>query len=184
MPQAILIVMEDGLFGQTLRHKLSRFGVKVFITETPVQALEILDTRKMDVVLLDVRGNNLPAVQFLKELKKNASEVETILISSIDDVGISIECVREGASDEITVPFDIESLKTKIKEAVKRSRLRQKQRKGKFDLLDTFQQAMVAATFAQQGEFDSARTILNKKNDDLKADGKKENRKTGRKAEE
>jgi len=67
MPQAILIVMQDVLFSQTLRHKLSRFGVKVFITETPVQALEILGTRKMDVVLLDVRGNNLPAVQFLKE---------------------------------------------------------------------------------------------------------------------
>lgn len=177
-------MMEDVLFSQTLRHKLSRFGVKVFVTETPVQALELLGQRKMDVVLLDVRGNNLPAVQFLKELKKTASEVETILISSIDDVGISIECVREGASDEITVPFDIDSLKTKVKEAAKRSRLRQKQRKGKFGLLDSFQQAMVAATFAQEGEFDSARTILNKNKAERKADDKKDNKKTGRKPEE
>ena len=139
MPQAILIVMQDVLFSQTLRHKLSRFGVKVFITETPVQALELLGMRKMDVVLLDVRGNNLPAVQFLIALKKSASGVETILISSIDDVGISIECMGEGASDEITVPFDIESLQAKIKEAVKRSRLRQKQRKAGLDPLDTIQ---------------------------------------------
>jgi DNA-binding NtrC family response regulator len=184
MPQAILIVMEDVLFSQTLRHKLSRFGVKVFITETPVQALELLGMKKMDVVLLDVRGNNLPAVRFLRELRKLSTEVETILISSYDDVAVAIECVREGASDEITVPFDIESLKTKVKEAVKRSRLRQKQKKGKLGLLDSFQQAMVAATFAQGGEFDSARTILNENNDDHKIESNKEIGKPGRKTED
>ena len=174
MPQAILLVMQDVLFGQTLRHKLSRFGVKVYVTETPVQALELLGMRKMDAVLLDVRGNNMAAVQFLKELKKIGSEVETIIISSIDDVAISIECVREGASDEITVPFDIESLKAKIKEAVKRSRLRQRQKKGRPGLIDSFQKAMVAATFAQGGEFDSARRILGGEKEDRKAGGEDE----------
>lgn len=168
MPQAILIVMQDVLFGQALRHKLSQFRVKVFITETPSQALELLGIRKMDVVLLDIRGNNLPAVQFLKELKKIRAGVETILISSIDDVAISIECMREGASDEITVPFDIETLKGKIREAVKRNRLRQKKKKRPFRLLNGFENAMVAATFAQEGEFDSARRILDKKDENDK----------------
>ena len=163
MPQAILIVMQDVLFSQTLRHKLSHFVIKVFITETAVQALELLGMRKMDVVLLDVRGNNLPAVQFLKDLKKSGIGVETILISSIDDVSISIECMREGASDEITLPFDIESLNAKINEAIKRSRLGQKQRKAGLGPLETFQQAMVTATFAQEGDFDSARTILGRR---------------------
>jgi two-component system response regulator HydG len=172
MPQAILIVMQDVLFSQTLRHKLSHFGVKVFITETAGQALELLDMRKMDVVLLDVRGNNLPAVQFLKDLKKSAIEVDTILISSIDDVSISIECMGEGASDEITVPFDIESLKAKIDEAVKRSKLRQKQRKAGLSPLDTFQQAMVTATFAQEGDFDSARAIIGRIKDSRKTGNK------------
>jgi DNA-binding NtrC family response regulator len=179
MPQAILIVMQDVSFGQALQQKLSQFRVKVFRAETPPQALEILGKRKMDVLLLDVRENNLPAVQFLKELKATSSEVETILISSIDDVAISIECMQEGASDEITVPFDIESLKIKIKEAVKRKKLRQKTKKRKFAFFNNFENAMVAATFAQEGEFDSARSILDKKEDDVMNDGKK----TGKKPE-
>lgn len=184
MPQAILIVMQDVLFGQVLRHKLSQFRVKVFMTETPVQALEILARRKMDVALLDVRGNNLAAVHFLKELQKNRNEVETILISSIDDVATSIECMREGAADEITIPFDIESLQVKIKEALKRSRLRQKKKKRAFAFFNTFENAMVAATFAQVGEFDSARTMLDKKNEDVRKDGKEEDKGSDGKPEE
>lgn len=159
MPQAILIVMQDVLFSQTLRHKLSRFGVRVFITETPVQAVELLRMRKMDAALIDIRGNNQPAAEFLRELKKISSEVETILISSIDAVGKSIEYFREGVSDEITVPFDIESLKTRIKEAVKRSRRRQKQRQDNGGPRYAFEQAMVAAAFAHQGEFDVACSV-------------------------
>jgi len=181
MPQAILIVMQDALFGQALQHKLSQFRVKVFIAANPEQALELLGTRKMDIVLLDVRGNILPAVQFLKDLKKTASEVETILISSIDDVATSIECMREGAADEITVPFDIESLKAKIKEAVTRSKRRRKKKERKFAFLDTFENAMVAATFAHSGEFDSARTMLDRKGED---GGTRDERETGRKPEE
>lgn len=186
MSQAILIVMQDVLFGQALRHKLSQFRVKVFITETPSQALELLGMRKMDVVLLDIRGNNLPAVQFLKELKRVRAGVETILISSIDDVAIAIECMREGASDEITVPFDIETLKGKIKEAVKRNRLRRKKKKRPFSLFNGFENAMVAATFAQEGEFDSARSILNKKDENAQnADAAgKDDRETGGKPDD
>jgi len=161
--------MHDASFGQALQQKLSQFRVKVFRAETAAQALDLLGRRKMDVVLLDVRGNSLPSVPFLKELKATASDVETIIISSIDDVAISIECMQEGASDEITVPFDIESLKNKIREAVKRSRLRRK-KKRKFAFFDNFENAMVAATFAQVGEFDSARTILDKKIDENKTD--------------
>ncbi|MFA5719318.1 MAG: response regulator [Desulfobulbaceae bacterium] len=180
MPQSILIVMHDASFGQTLQQKLSQFRVKVFRAETAAQALELLGRQKMNVVLLDVRGNALPAVPFLKELKATATEVETIVISSIDDVAISIECMQEGASDEITVPFDIESLKGKIKEAVKRSRLRQK-KKRKFAFFDNFENDMVAATFAQMGEFDSARTILDKKKDESKTDD--DQKKSGKKHE-
>lgn len=167
LPQAILIMMQDVLFSQTLRHKLRRFRAKVFLAETPAEALELLGIRKMDVILLDVRGNNLPAGQFLKDLKRAAIEVETILISSIEDVAISIECWREGASDEITVPFDIDSLKAKIKEAFRRSRLHQEKKNRKLPFAGTLENAMVAATFAQGGEVNFACAFLDKKEDDV-----------------
>jgi DNA-binding NtrC family response regulator len=66
--------------------------------------------------------------------------------------------MQQGASDDIIVHFDVDQLRKKINSALKRRRAQLKaSRKG--TLLNTFQDAMVAATFAQAGEFETAQEI-------------------------
>jgi DNA-binding response OmpR family regulator len=67
--------------------------------------------------------------------------------------------MRAGASDELTVPFDMEALRRKMAEAFRRSRAR-KARKHRHPLVTAFEDAMSAAAFAESGEFETAREML------------------------
>ena len=161
MPPAILLFVQDMMFGNALREKLKQMKPFIFTTDNGPEALEILSGNHVDIVLLDIRKKSKDALQILADIKKVRKEVEAIVISSTENISNSIECMKEGASDDITAPFDVETLNSKIREALDRREARKKaKRKARFSFFDTFENSMVAATFAQAGEFESAKKII------------------------
>ena len=90
--------------------------------------LEIPSGTHADIVLLDARYKGKGTMQALSSVKREQPDAEIILISSPDNIALSMEGMREGASDDITVPFDIEDLIEKMREALARKKTRSKTR--------------------------------------------------------
>ena len=124
------------------------------------EALEVCSTQKVDLALLDIRQQGNDAMQVLARLKKNQPDSEVILLSDSENISFAMEGMRQGAFDEITVPFEIDSLRKTIDRALQRRKARQK-RSQKGNLLDVFENTMMAATFAEAGEFETAQNICN-----------------------
>ncbi len=112
----------------------------------------------VDVVLLDVRRREDPLLAWLAALKRARPGVEVILLTVPGQVAISIAAMRAGASSELSAPFDLATLRAAVAAALRRRGKRLAARRP--SLLERFQRAMTAATFAQAGEFDTARALL------------------------
>lgn len=74
------------------------------------EALEKIKGNEYDIVLLDVKMPKMGGMDVLKEMKKINKYPHVIMLSAIDDVPTAIECVKLGAKDYISKPYDPEEL--------------------------------------------------------------------------
>jgi len=158
MNSTVLLVVEDPFFLQNLSENLKRLKALVVTAGSKHEALEVCANHEVDLALLDIRQQGNDAMQILARLKKNQPEAEVILLSDPENIAFAMEGMRQGASDEITVPFDIDSFKKTIKSALRRIQVHRKVCR-KRTLLNVFEDTMMAATFAEAGEFETAQDM-------------------------
>jgi len=158
MSSTVLLVVEDSSFLENLSGSLKRLKASVVTAGSKNEALEVCSSHEVDLALLDIRQQGSDAMQILARLKKNQPETEVILLSDSKNIAFAMEGMRQGASDDITVPFDIDSFIKTIKSALRRRKAHLKAHR-KRTLLNVFEDTMMAATFAEAGEFDTAQEI-------------------------
>jgi len=111
------------------------------------------------VCLLDIRDLADDAFGQAYSARQQHAGVEVVLINKPDNVVASIAGMKAGAVDEIIVPFDTGALKTIVSDAFERVQ-KARAKMAKKTLLTRFSEAMMAATFAQAGDFDGALDML------------------------
>lgn len=149
----------DAAFAGAIGSRIAGWGLSVACESDfgRVTASRVED-EEVDVILLDVRKPEGGILGWLSAIKGALPALEVILLGLPGAVGVSIEGMRAGASHELSVPFDTATLRSAISAALRR---RNKRLPGaRPSLLERFQRAMTAATFAQAGEFETARQIL------------------------
>jgi DNA-binding NtrC family response regulator len=158
MISTVLLVVDDSSFSQILSESLKRLKASVLTAANKREALEVCSSRDVDLALLDIRQKGKDAMQVLARLKKNQPETEVILLSDPGNIALAMEGMRQGASEDITVPFDIDTFRKTVKNALRRRNAHIKAGR-KRSLLDVFADTMMAATFAEAGEFDTAQNM-------------------------
>jgi DNA-binding NtrC family response regulator len=155
VPARVRIVSPDGAFADALGARLHGWGLSVAI-EADFRRITPAEER-VDLVLLDVRGGGDGLVAWLAALKRALPALEVVVLGRPGQIAISIAAMRAGASSELSVPFDVDALRAAVSASLRR---RSKRLAARPSLLARFQQAMSAATFAQAGEFETAREML------------------------
>lgn len=111
------------------------------------------------MALIDIRDLTDDAYGLVYSIRQQHVGIEVVLINKPDNVAASIAGMKAGASDEVIVPFDIDTLKAIINDASIRAQADRTKKRGR-TLLSRFSEAMMAATFAQAGDFDGAMNML------------------------
>ena len=96
---------------------------RIFRCLNAEQALEELDKRPFSVALCDV---NLPAISgetLLASIKTSWPHTEVIMITGGRDLQTAVRCMRLGAYDYISKPWDIDELNTVVGRAVEKADL-------------------------------------------------------------
>jgi len=70
-------------------------------------ALEILQSRTIDVVLLDMLMPGLNGLGVLEALKRLGIETNVVMVSGMNDTLSALEALRLGATDYLSKPFDV-----------------------------------------------------------------------------
>ena len=106
---ALLIVddIDDNRF--TLTRRLARQGYpNVTSAVDGRQALELLNSKPFDLVLLDIMMPNVNGYEVLAQMKASLSlrHIPVIMISAIDEIDSVIRCIELGAEDYLPKPFN------------------------------------------------------------------------------
>ena len=73
-------------------------------------ALEMLGKKNYDILLLDLKLPRMDGITVLKELKNFPFFPKIVMLTAVNDVKTAMECVKLGAKDYISKPYDPEEL--------------------------------------------------------------------------
>ena len=99
---------------------LRKAGFEVVLMESAAGALERFRKEPFDLVLTDQRMPEMSGVDFLKQCRGVDPEVAVIIMTAYGSIETAVSAMKEGATDYLTKPLNLEELLLRI-ERVKRS---------------------------------------------------------------
>ena len=122
----ILVVDDNEMNRDMLGRRLERQGHTVMEAENGRKALEVLESVKVDLVLLDILMPELDGMQTLEMLKAHKTNRYTpvIMLSALDELDKVVRCIEIGAEDYLPKPFNPVLLNARIGACLEKKRLR------------------------------------------------------------
>ena len=123
-PQTLLLVDDEPSILSSLQRLLRRDGYTILSTTSAEDALHILATQSVDVILSDQRMPGMSGVEFLRRVKENHPETIRIVLSGYTDLQFITDAINEGAIYKfLTKPWDDTQLRDQVREAFHTKRI-------------------------------------------------------------
>ena len=126
----ILIVddIEDNRY--TLERSLKRDGYEnISLAECGKEALDLVNKSKFDLILLDLMMPDISGLDVLKQLKGNPVQrnIPVIMVTASDEVDTAAECIKNGADDFVTKPFNRTLLRARVDASLDKKGMRDRE---------------------------------------------------------
>jgi DNA-binding NtrC family response regulator len=119
-PQLSICVIDDEIVVcKRLQQFLSKEGYAVETFVDSRSAIERIDQTKFDIVVTDIRMDNIDGMEVLDHVTRKDENTKVILITGYATIEIAREAQAKGAFDFISKPFRPKDLKEVIDRAVK-----------------------------------------------------------------
>ncbi len=114
----LIIADDDSTIGHLLKLKSEYYGFRPLVVKNGAEVLQCIND-SVEVVLLDIAMPVMDGVACLQELTKKNPHVSVVMLSGENDAETVMRCVKLGAHDYITKPFDMNELFTTLRHARK-----------------------------------------------------------------
>jgi len=121
--ERILIVDDEEMIRWTLNWKLSKEGYSCSEAGNADQALEMLTDHSADLVILDINMPGKSGTELLPAIRTDFPETAVVMASSLNDAGIIIQCIKEGAQDYVCKPFSLGDILLSVDRSLAKSKL-------------------------------------------------------------
>ncbi|ROL66378.1 response regulator transcription factor [Pseudomonas vranovensis] len=115
----ILAIEDDPVLGAYLREELQRGGFKVTWCQNGKEGLQVAQSSRFDVVLMDILLPGLNGLDVLAQLRKSSS-TPVILMSALGAEADRISGFKRGADDYLPKPFSMVELQVRIEAILRR----------------------------------------------------------------
>jgi DNA-binding NtrC family response regulator len=122
---SLLIVDDEQIALRNLEHIMVKEGYAVQATHSGPNALKLIEEKRFDVVLTDLKMEKVDGMQLLKKCRSLYPDTEVIVITGYATIQSAIQAIKKGAYDYITKPFKLDEVRRVVKEAVEKVRLKQ-----------------------------------------------------------
>lgn len=120
----ILLVEDDKDLNLLTTSYLKKAGYNVISTYNGLDALNEIDTQKIDIILSDIMMPLCDGYELAKEVREFNETVPIIFMSARDDKPSKQKAYRVGIDDYITKPFDLDELVLKINAIARRLKIK------------------------------------------------------------
>ena len=121
MPEQLEVMLLDDepIVGKRLRPALAKIGCNVEVFEDPREALKRIDEKTFDVVVTDIRMDDIDGIQVLEHVVGKSPRTKVIMITGYAMMALAREAMEKGAFDFIAKPFQPDDLRKVIAKAAK-----------------------------------------------------------------
>ena len=120
----ILIVDDEDFICDNLQRILRDEGYESIVASTAREALDIVRSSSVDLVLLDLNLPDMGGIEVLKKLKEEDPDILVVIITGYASVESAVEAIKLGAYDYIKKPFKADAITLIVKLALETQRLK------------------------------------------------------------
>jgi DNA-binding NtrC family response regulator len=124
MAQRVLVVDDDVAIRTALRDALCSAGFVVDVADSATTALGMLHQFSPQVVVSDVRMPDMSGLDLLREIRAKVPQVDVILMTAFDDMPTVVEAMKQGATEFLVKPLDLDELQRTLEKVLADRRLR------------------------------------------------------------
>jgi DNA-binding NtrC family response regulator len=113
----VMVLDDEPIVGKRLNQALAKSGIEVEVFEEPTKAMARLGEAHFDVIVTDLRMEEINGIQILEYVTSHCRHTRVILISGYATVEVAREALIKGAVDFIAKPFTPGDLRAVINKA-------------------------------------------------------------------
>lgn len=119
----LLVVDDEESVSLTIEAILEKDGYEVTAVTRGEAALDLLRSTTFDLVLTDLRLDDVDGLAILGELRRTSPDTVGITLTGYASLDSAIQALREGAYDYLVKPCDVEELRATIARGIERRNL-------------------------------------------------------------
>ncbi|MGO9146048.1 MAG: sigma-54-dependent transcriptional regulator [Desulfomonilia bacterium] len=125
----ILVVDDDFSHRIMLKTLLSGWGYEVSEADDGQAAVNMVQERPYDLILMDIRMVKVSGLKALAVVKETNPAIPVIIMTAYSSVDTAIDAMKKGAYEYLTKPLDFEELRLKMEQAMEHSMLKEENRR-------------------------------------------------------
>jgi two-component system response regulator HydG len=122
--ERILVVDDSADAREVLSRNLSAEGYSVMIAPGVPEAIQILESESLDLVITDLKMPRVGGIVMIKHVRARSKEIGVIMITGYASVESAVAAVKEGAEHYLAKPFTDAELLTAVRDTLDKVRFR------------------------------------------------------------
>jgi DNA-binding NtrC family response regulator len=121
----ILVVDDERIARENLEHVLRKEGHTVVALGGGSEALQELERQEFDLVMTDLRMQQVDGLEVLDRTKELYPDTEVIMITGYATVASAVEAMQRGAYHYLPKPYKIDDMRIMVRQALEKRSLKQ-----------------------------------------------------------
>jgi putative nucleotidyltransferase with HDIG domain len=119
----ILIVDDEEIIRKLLHRRLSGEGYHCLDAGNAEQALAKLQNNTVALAILDIKMPGKSGIELLAEIRSEHPDTAVIMATAVADINVAIQCMKQGAYDYLTKPFNLDEVVLSVERTLEKRRL-------------------------------------------------------------
>ena len=121
--ETILIVDDEKTIRRSISRCLSKNGFDCQEASNADEAFSLMSNKAAELVILDIMMPGISGTELLPQIKQSYPNTAVVMATAVVDPDTIVQCMKNGAQDYITKPFDVEQLIDNIRTVLEKRKL-------------------------------------------------------------
>ena len=123
MSTQVLVVDDDRSSVDIITEVLKREGHQLFVADGGRAAIQILERKRIDLVITDLQMPDMDGISLLKHISSQHIHTQVIILTGFGTIDSAVEAMSEGAFNYLQKPIDLNVLRSTAAGAFERRAL-------------------------------------------------------------
>lgn len=116
--RSVLIVDDEDIARENMCHVLKKDGYSCFGCGNGKEALAILEKEEVDLIVSDLKMEQMDGLELLEEVKVRFPEIPVIMVTGFASVSSAVEAMKKGAAYYLGKPVNLNELRKTVEQAL------------------------------------------------------------------